>query len=59
MLAVDSEWRMRDTELALFYTERALARPNTGAALNAGMQKRRERLIRIRELKDANLTLTL
>jgi hypothetical protein len=59
MLAIDSEWRMRDAELALFYTERALARPNTGAALSAGLQRRRERLIRIRELEASNLSLAL
>jgi uncharacterized protein YprB with RNaseH-like and TPR domain len=47
MLAIDSEWRMRDAELALFYTERTLARPNTGFTLIADMQRRRERLIRI------------
>jgi uncharacterized protein YprB with RNaseH-like and TPR domain len=46
MLAIDSEWRMRDTELALFYTERTLARSNAGSALIADMQKRRERLNR-------------
>jgi uncharacterized protein YprB with RNaseH-like and TPR domain len=45
-LAIDSEWRMPDTELALFYTERALARPNIGAAFTSDMQRRRERLIR-------------
>jgi uncharacterized protein YprB with RNaseH-like and TPR domain len=46
ILAIDSEWRIRDTALALFYTERTLARPNAGSTLIADMQRRRERLTR-------------
>jgi uncharacterized protein YprB with RNaseH-like and TPR domain len=46
LLALDSEWRMRDIERALFYTERTLARSNISAALVSDMQKRRERLMR-------------
>ncbi|MDR0663718.1 MAG: ribonuclease H-like domain-containing protein [Spirochaetaceae bacterium] len=59
LLAVDSEWRMRDMELALYYAERTLARPNAGSTLIADTQKRRERLIRMKEIQRANLTLAL
>jgi uncharacterized protein YprB with RNaseH-like and TPR domain len=45
-LAIDSEWRLKDAELALFYTERALSSTYTNISLKTDLLKRRERLLR-------------
>jgi hypothetical protein len=43
-LAIDSEWRLKNTECALFYTERALSSTYINTSLKTDMLKRRERL---------------
>jgi uncharacterized protein YprB with RNaseH-like and TPR domain len=43
-LAIDSEWRLKDFERALFHTERALSTVRINDSLKTDMMKRRERL---------------
>lgn len=45
-LAIDSEWRLMNLELALYYTGKMLLMPNIGSALKNDAEKRRARLLR-------------
>jgi uncharacterized protein YprB with RNaseH-like and TPR domain len=46
-LAVDAEWRLRDRQAALEYTEAALGIDGTGPAMREDLRSRRERLLRL------------
>ncbi|MDR1374484.1 MAG: hypothetical protein LBJ24_05895 [Treponema sp.] len=46
-LAIDAEWRLRDRQAALDYTEAALGMDETGPAVRDGFRSRRDRLLRL------------